>query len=381
MNNTRPDLWLLAGEASGDRYGGRLARALRSAAPQVGLRGVGGREMALEGVELLAPLADRAVVGVSEAVLSVPFFWRILRRLGEELRVRRPHAVILIDFPEFNLQFAKTAHRLGVPVIYYVPPQLWAWRRGRIRMMARVVSHVFTVFPFEGSLYEGARISVESLGHPLRDFLPDLSRDEARDRLGVSGNAVLLGLLPGSRRGELRQHLPLLLMALRRIGQEHLVQFMLALAPTISRQEIQSGLASASVPIRVVEGQTYEVMAASDLLLVASGTATLEAAWFGTPMVIFYRVSRTTTLLARMLLTVRHVGLPNLLAGREIVPELLDKAATGERLGQVAMDLIHDPGALEAQRKQLGKLRPLIGEPGVAERAARRILELVDDRP
>ena len=380
MNDARSNLWLVAGEASGDRYAGRLARALRSRAPGMDLLGAGGRQMAIEGVELLAPLAERAVVGASEALRSLPFFWRVLRRLSEELRVRRPRAVILVDFPEFNLLFARKAHRLGIPVIYYVPPQLWAWRRGRIRAMARVVSHVFTIFPFERSLYEEARISVEFVGHPLRDFLSDLSRDEARGRLGVSPDARVVGLLPGSRVGELERHLPVLLTAAGRIRQTRPAEFILPLAPTLSRREVESALSSTPIRIRVVEGRAYEVMAASDLLLVASGTATLEAAWFGTPMVIFYRLSRLSTLLGRMLLTVRHVGLPNLLAGQEIAPELLDKAATGERVAEVALNLLHDPAALQAQRDQLIKLRPLIGEPGVADRAAMRILELVDGR-
>ena len=376
----RPSLWLVAGEASGDRYGGQLARALGRAAPELMLMGAGGRHMALAGVELLASLAERAVVGASEAVRSLLFFWKALHRLKEELRVRRPRAVILIDFPEFNLLFAKRAHRLGVPVIYYVPPQLWAWRRGRIRTMARVVSHVFTIFPFEKALYEGAGIAVESIGHPLRDFLPDLARDAARERLSIRPNTLLLGLLPGSRRGELERHLPLLLAAAARIRQERSVEFILPLAPTLTMKEVQPALSSTSLPIRVVEGQTCEAMAASDLLLVASGTATLEAAWFGTPMVIFYRLSRLSTLLARRLLTVTYVGLPNLLAGQEIAPELLDKAARGERLAEVALGLLQDPEALQSQRDHLLKLRPLLGEPGVADRAARRILDLTEGR-
>jgi lipid-A-disaccharide synthase len=246
--------------------------------------------------------------------------------------------------------------------------------------MARVVSHVFTIFPFERALYEGARVPAECLGHPLRDFLPDLSRDQVRQTLGISPDALLLGLLPGSRRGELARHLPLLLEAADRIRRDRPAEYVLPLAPTLSRQEIEPAIAAASVPVRVVEGKTYEAMAASDLLLVASGTATLEAAWFGTPMVIFYRLSWVTTALARRLLTVRHVGLPNLLAGEEIVPELLDKAATGKHLAEVALGLLRDPGALQAQRERLVGLRPLMGEPGVADRAAARILELVCGR-
>ena len=379
MNGTL-DLLMVAGEACGDQYGGRLARALRTALPAVRLVGAGGRQMAREGVELLVPLAERAVVGTSEVVLSLPFFWRALRRLRAELRARHPRAVILIDFPEFNLTLARAAHRLGVPVIYYVPPQLWAWRRGRIRTIARLVSHVFTIFPFEGSLYEEARVSSEFLGHPLRDFLPDLSRDEARRALGVTPDTLLVGLLPGSRRGELARHLPLLLEAAGRIRRATPAEFILPLAPTLSRSDLAAGLSSAPVPISVVEGETYEVMAASDLLLVASGTATLEAAWFGTPMVIFYRLSGVTTALARRLLTVRHVGLPNLLAGEEIVPELLDKAATGQRLAATALAILRDPGVVRAQRERLARLRALIGEPGVADRAAMRILDLAFGR-
>jgi lipid-A-disaccharide synthase len=371
---------IVAGEASGDRYGGRLAWALKQAAPGMRLVGVGGPHMAHEGVELLAPLAEQAVVGVSEALRGLPLFWRVLRRLGDELRLRPPRAVVLIDFPEFNLRLARVAHRLGVPVIYYVPPQLWAWRRGRIRTVARVVSRVFTIFPFERPLYDEARVPVEFVGHPLRDWLPDLPREAARRRLGVPDDTLLLGLLPGSRRREVDRHLPVLLTAAAEIQRDRPAEFVLPLAPTLSREEVAAALSRSAVPVRLVEGQTYEVMAAADLLLVASGTATLEAAWFGTPMVIFYRLSWLSTLIAAGLVRVTHVGLPNLLAGQEIVPELLAMKATGKRLAEAALRLLRDPGARQAQREQLAKLHPLLGSPGVADRAAARILAVVDTR-
>jgi lipid-A-disaccharide synthase len=287
---------------------------------------------------------------------------------------------VLIDFPEFNLRLARRARRAGVPVVYFIPPQLWAWRAGRVRQMARRVRRVLAVFPFEPPLYERARVPVTFVGHPLLDVLPlDLTRDEARRRIGADPGHSLVGLLPGSRPGEIERLLPSMLDATRRLAAaDGRRRFVLGLAPTVAREQVATILREAGPgipPIELASGRTYEVMAAADTLLIASGTATLEAALLGAPMVICYRVSRLTELIARALTRVRWIGLPNLVSGRAVVPELIQGQVTGARLAREAARLLDDPVAATAQRAAFKDLRARLGEPGVGRRAARAVLE------
>jgi lipid-A-disaccharide synthase len=369
---------LSAGEASGDLHGGMLCRALRDLEPGLRLVGMGGRHMAAAGMDVIVDPTGQAAVGTSEALGRVPALYRAYRALGERLRLDPPRALVLIDFPEFNLRLARRARRAGVPVVYFIPPQIWAWRRGRVRQIARRVSRVLAVFPFEPALYEDARVPVEFVGHPLLDVVPlDLTRDEARRRLGADPGHSLIGLLPGSRREEVEHLLPPMLEAVGRLAAaDGRRRFVLGLAPTIPREQVQAHLrrAAGGPAVDVVSGQTYEVMAAADALLIASGTATLEAALIGTPMVLGYRVSRTTEVVARLLARVQWIGLPNLVAGRSVVPELTQRDVTGTRLAAEAGRLLEDPVAATAQRAAFKELRARLGEPGVGRRAALAVL-------
>jgi lipid-A-disaccharide synthase len=369
---------LSAGEASGDLHGGMLCRALRDLEPGLRLVGMGGRHMAAAGMDVIVDPTGQAAVGTSEALGRVPALYRAYRALGERLRLDPPRALVLIDFPEFNLRLARRARRAGVPVVYFIPPQIWAWRRGRVRQIARRVSRVLAVFPFEPALYEDARVPVEFVGHPLLDVVPlDLTRDEARRRLGADPGHSLIGLLPGSRREEVEHLLPSMLEAVGRLAAaDGRRRFVLGLAPTIPREQVQAHLrrAAGGPAVDVVSGQTYEVMAAADALLIASGTATLEAALIGTPMVLGYRVSRTTEVVARLLARVQWIGLPNLVAGRSVVPELTQRDVTGTRLAAEAGRLLEDPVAATAQRAAFKELRARLGEPGVGRRAALAVL-------
>jgi len=376
----RSPIMLSAGEASGDLHGGMLCRALRELSPGLRLFGMGGRHMAAAGMEVIVDPTGQAAVGTSEAVGRVPGLYRAYRAMGRRLLADHPRALVLIDFPEFNLRLARRARRAGVPVVYFIPPQLWAWRAGRVRQMARRVNRVLAVFPFEPPLYERARVPVTFVGHPLLDVVPlDLTRDEARRRLGADPGHALIGLLPGSRPGEVARLLPPMLDAARRLataaGRR---RFTLGLAPTVAPEQVAAILRTSGPgipPIDLVAGRTYEVMAAADTLLIASGTATLEAALLGAPMVICYRVSRLTELLARALTRVRWIGLPNLVSGRAVVPELIQSAVTGVRLAEEAARLLEDPVAATAQRAAFKDLRARLGEPGVGRRAARVVLD------
>lgn len=372
-----------AGEASGDLHGATMCRALRALDPGLRLIGMGGPRMAAAGVEILVDPTAHAAMGTSEAIGRVPRLYRAYKLLVRRLREARPMAMVLIDFPEFNLRLAKQARRAGVPVVYFIPPQLWAWRRGRIRRMARRVTRVLAAFPFEKSLYEEAGVQVEFVGHPLLDVVPsDLDRAKARERLGLGERQPLVGLLPGSRRQEVDRLLPPMLDAAARLSRANRRRcFVLGLAASVDRGLVTVHLRRASEaggpPVEVVEGLTHEVMAAADALLIASGTATLEAALLGAPMVVCYRVSRLSEVIVRLLKRSAWISLPNIVAGRGAVPEILQDKVTGARLANEAERLLGDSVAATAQRAAFKEVRSRLGQPGVGARAARAVLKVV----
>jgi lipid-A-disaccharide synthase len=367
---------LVAGEASGDLHGASLCRALQAQAPGVRLFGLGGPRMAAAGMELLADIRETAVIGFSEVVRRLPAIRRIYRRLVAALVNERPHVVVLIDFPGMNLRLARAAHRAGLPVVYFIPPQIWAWAPGRIRAIQRRVSLVLAVLPFERALYQRAGVPVEFVGHPVLDTLADLpDRSMARRQLGLDEQTLVIGLLPGSRPQEIRQMMPLMREAAGRVASVHpRARFVIGLAPTVLRADVEPYLTGGPA-ITVVADRTHAVMRASDLLLVTSGTATLEAALLGTPMVVCYRVSRLTEWLGSPMVRVPWISLTNLVLGRAVVPEFYwRRDATPERVAGAALRLLASPDALAAQRRAFAELADELGTPGVASRAARLIL-------
>jgi lipid-A-disaccharide synthase len=369
---------LVAGEASGDLHGATLARALRALAPGTRLYGMGGRAMAAAGVELLVDATGEATVGGTEAVGGVPALYRAYRRLRATLAgPGRPDALVVIDFPEFNLRLARAARHAGVAVIYFIPPQVWAWRPWRLRLMRRVVSLVLAVFPFEPPLYRRAGVPVAFVGHPVVDALAEApTRDDARKRLGLEGDAPVIGVLPGSRRLEVERILPVMRRAAELIAGRHPhARFVIAQAPTVERASLETG-AAGGARFAVVPSSAYAVMRAADVLLVTSGTATLEAALLGTPMVVCYRLSRLTALLFGPLVRVPWISLANITLGRAVVPELYQRRLSAESLAGEALALLESPAALAAQRDAFGELAGQLGAPGVGARAARQVLQL-----
>jgi lipid-A-disaccharide synthase len=367
---------IVAGEASGDLHGAALCEAIRALSPGARVFGMGGARMRAAGAELLADVSREAGVGTTEVVSSVPGLYRVFRRLRALLEREPPSVLVLIDFPEFNLRLARAAHRARVPVVYFIPPQIWVWRRGRIRTIRRLVSLVLAIFPFERALYRDAGVPVEFVGHPLVDALTSApSRREARRRLGLDEDSLVIGLLPGSRHGEAASLLPLMRAAAGRLLERRpRARFVLAQAPTLADGLVERALAGGP-PVRVVRDAAHAVMRASDLLLVASGTATLESAMLGTPMVVCYRVSRVSELMGRLLIRVPWINLVNLVLGRAVVPELrLRRELTLDRLVDEAWRLLESEAARDAQRAAFDELHGQLGEPGVAMRAAQSIL-------
>lgn len=366
---------MVAGEASGDQHGATLARALTALSPGLTLSGMGGPRMAAEGVRLLHGIDRVSVVGGTEVLGRLPLLVRTLRDLRRRLRADPPRVLVLIDFPDFNLRLARSARRAGVPVVYFLAPQVWAWRRGRLRAMARDVSRVLAVFPFEVGIYQEAGIPVEFVGHPVLDGLPALGREAAREGL-AEVDWPLIGLLPGSRSEEVRRHLPVLLGAAARIrARLGEVRFALPLAPTTPRAAVAAAVQGSGVEVSVLPGEAHRVMAAADLVVVSSGTATLEAACYGTPMVVVYRLSALSYGLARLLVHgVSHISLPNIVAGQGVVPELIQGRATPEAVAEAALALLENGPVRTAQQAALAEVRARLGDPGAAERAARAVL-------
>ena len=372
-------LLIVAGEASGDLHGGNLARALRAQAPTLHLLGVGGRRMREAGVELLFDIRDLAVVGAVEAVHSLRTLWTVYRTLVAEIERIPIDAVVLIDFPGFNLKLAKALAQRGIPVLYYIAPQVWAWHPGRLKKIRQRVHQLFVTLPFEAALYHEAGIEAEFVGHPLLDLVPSgRAKADACTHCGLDPAAPVVGLLPGSRRSELHYLLHPMLEAAARI-HAHLttVQFILPLAETLQLGDVEETIERARIPVRLVERQTYEAMQAADVLLVASGTATLEAALIGTPMVIVYKAHLLTYLLARLVMRVSHIGLPNIIAGRTIVPELWQYDVTAEHMAAQALGLLTAQHHATAMRRELSALRSQLGVPGVPERVARGIVRVL----
>jgi lipid-A-disaccharide synthase len=376
MTAGAPAIMLVAGEASGDLHGAGLCRALRVLEPRCRLFGMGGPRMASAGMELLVDVTASASVGGSEAIGQVPRLYRAFCRLRTALRGdARPAVLVLIDFPEFNLRLARVACRAGVPVVYFIPPQVWAWRWGRVKTIRRVVSLVLAVFPFETPLYRRAGVPVEFIGHPLLDQLETApTRAAARGALAIDERTPVIGLLPGSRRQEVVRVLPVMRDAATRVlAAVPGSRFVLGLAPTIEPRVAAQHL-DGGPPVEVVSGQTHAIIRAADLVLATSGTVTLEAALLGTPMVVCYRLSFASELLARLLLRVPWVSLANLTLGRAVVPELYRRTTTAARLAGEAVRLLTDAGAQQTQRAAFGELAGQLGEPGVSARAARIVL-------
>lgn len=374
---------LVAGEASGDLHGADLLRALRTLRPDVEVVGLGGEHLRAAGMHTIADAREVATVGVVEGVGRLRTLLRVYRTLARRLREEKPELCVLIDFPEFNLRLARVARAAGVPVLYYIGPQVWAWRGGRVRKIARLVDRLAVVFPFEAGLYEPWLPGVEFVGHPLLDRVEATrGREETLHLHGLDPGRRTVLLLPGSRAKEIDYILPRMLDAVYGLVTTGDYQFALGLAHTLDRADVEARIHVTGMPVPVVAGDLYNLIAAADLALVTSGTATLECALLQCPMVIVYRLSPVTWALGRLLVRgVTHVGMPNIVAGREVVPELLQGDVTGPRIAAAARTILEDPARTAAIRAGLGEVRQRLGRGGAADRAAAIAVEMMPAEP
>jgi lipid-A-disaccharide synthase len=372
---------LVAGEVSGDLHGSHLVEAIHRIEPGVQFFGVGGEGLEKRGVKLLYSAHSLSVVGITEVFVKLGTILKALRGLKRSLKREKPDLVILIDFPEFNLRLAKIAHRRGIPILYYISPQVWAWRPKRIRLIARLVKKMVVLFPFEVPLYEAAGVDVEWVGHPLLDIVkPTLPKEKAFQQFGLDPKQRTIGLLPGSRSHEVERLLPPLLASAHLLQKEIPdLQFVIPLAPGLPKTILSSRMKNISLPVKVVEGFTYDVMNLSDLLITASGTATMEGAILGKPMIIIYKVSFLSYWIVRALIRVDHIGLVNLVAEKEIAPELIQKDVHPQRIADEALRILRDPTLSRKMSESMGEVRQKLGKPGAAQRAARIVISLLHE--
>jgi lipid-A-disaccharide synthase len=369
------EILIVAGEASADLHASRVLEELKTLRPGLRAFGVGGPRLRAAGLEAIAPAEEISVMGIAEVLPRIPRILGILKALRVAAAERRPKAALLVDLPDFNLRLAAKLKALGIPVVYYVSPTIWAWRPKRAKKIAKVVDRMLCILPFEERFYEGTGVSARFVGHPLAERPPPGAPERYREELGLPAERTTVALVPGSRPSELKRIFPAMLDAAERIRRTRPdAQFVVPVAPTLAREQLAPYLASHStIEVKLVDGHTEEVVGASDAALVKSGTSTLETALMLRPMVVVYRLSWLSYLVGRLLVRIAHFALVNILAGRGLVPELLQRDANPERMAAEIERLLGDRAAREEQLSGLRAVRDSLGEPGAARRVAEEV--------
>ena len=374
---------IIAGEASGDLHGANLARAMLEKDSDLVISGIGGVEMAAAGVQLLYDIASLAVMGIIEVIKGLKDVRTAMNLLEAKFRLAPPHLLILIDYPGFNLELARRAKKYNIPVLYYISPKTWAWREGRIRQIKRYIDRMAVILPFEKQYYNDRNIHVDFVGNPLLDQVhTEITPSVFRDLNNIPVNARIIGMMPGSRKQEIFRLLPIFLQTARMLKNTiRDCVFLLPLATTISEAYIQElGVSTAGIDVRIIKDKRYEAMAACDAAMAASGTLTMELAILKVPMVVCYKVSLLTYLLAKPFIKVRFASLVNLVAAREVVPELLQQKATPESIYQEILPLLINDEARESMKSDLIDICGQLGKPGASNRVADLALQMLAER-
>ena len=362
-------IMIIAGEASGDIHGSNLVRAMHEKNKALFFCGIGGQALKHAGVRVLVDAEELAVVGISEVFLKLPAIFRGLAAAKQILKGMRPDLLILIDYPDFNLRVAATAKKLGIPVLYYISPQVWAWRSGRVNKIEKIVNRMAVILPFEEEFYRKHNVPVTFVGHPLLDH--NSAAHIIGNRKDVESHVV--GLLPGSRDGEVGRHLPAMLDAASIITKQvKKIKFIISVASSVKRKQVEEIIKKhkGTANLELVTENVAEICSQCSLVVAASGTVTLEVAITGTPMIIIYKVSPLSYWLGKIMIKIKNIGLVNLIAGREIVLELVQSKASPENIADTALNMLNDASGLERLRKELLSVRDSLGGPGASERVA-----------
>lgn len=366
------------GEASGDLHGASVAKALKQLHPDIQLFGMGGTQMRQAGVEIVYDIADLGVIGLVEVIRNLRRLFRLRDYLADLMDKERPDALVIIDYPGFNMRLAKVAKQKGIPVVSYIAPTVWAWGKGRAKGVAETVNRVASIFPFEAEIYRQAGADVTFVGHPLLDIVkPTLEREAAYAHFGADATKPLVLLLPGSRKQEIEKLLPDMLAAaekIRAVLPE--CQFFLPIASTISPEMLHNIIGGYDVPVTLTHDATYDLMNIADAAIAASGTVTLEAALLGLPTVIIYKVAALTYWLGRMLVKIPYISLPNIIAGRKVMPELLQTAVQPGIIAEEVLAFLQKETVKKQALQDLREVRERLGEAGAVERVAKVIIEV-----
>ncbi len=374
-----PKILIIAGEASGDSRGAELIRAIRHKAPDAIFFGIGGDQMAEAGMTLSRHVSEMAFLGFFEVIRHLPFIWGVFGEMKRLIDEQNPDLVVLVDYPGFNLRFAKSARKKGFPVVYYISPQIWAWGRRRVRKIRKYVDHMIVILPFEESFYRNAGIPVSFVGHPLKDsFHVDVTREDFLRPLNIDPGQKVIGLLPGSRKQEVESLLPEMVAAARLLQSRHSgLKCLVGKSPTLLDEVYTPAMMGTG--IQGLREQTHALMQHCDALLVASGTATLEAAIAGTPMVVVYKMSPLSYWIGRRIVRLTQIGLVNIVAGTSLAPELIQSRANANDMAEALWPLLMDEKIIASTREGFKQVSEKLGEPGAASRSADVIFKVLDD--
>ena len=383
MNKEEPHFLIIAGEASGDLHGAKLVQALLDAYPKARFTGMGGGRMRDAGVNTLFGIERMGAVGLVEIFSDLGHYFGVYRALMKEIASLKYTAVILIDYPTLNLRLAKHSRKHSCPVYYFISPQIWAWRKGRIKDIRKSVHKMFVVLPFEEKMYQEAGVDAEFLGHPFIDVVhPTRTRGDNLEKFALDSHKKIVGLLPGSRMNEITSLLDEMLLAAEKVKREMgECQFLLPVADTIDPVLIQKKLGSNPLDIKILKGETYNVMNTCDALIIASGSATLEAGIIGCPMVIIYKLSPLTYWLALMLINTPYYGLINIVAGESVVPELIQSKANAENIAAEILKFLKNPEYCHEVQNRLLLVRKNLGRPGVMKAVAASMVDSLSKIP
>ena len=373
------NIMVVVGEASGDAHAARVVTALKKRAPALNISGIGGDKLRASGMDVTIDFSELAVMGLVEVLKKYRHLKGVFNQMVELLKDQRPDLLILVDYPGFNLKLAKQAKKLGIPVVYYISPKVWAWRKGRVKTIQRVVDKMLVLFPFEVPIYEQAGVPVNCVGHPLVDAVKrTLTTQQAKEKLGLQQDNKVIGLFPGSRRSEVDILLPLMIQAAERIHQQYPEsQIVVPLAPGLSRDTLGPVLAASPLPIQLIDSDFYELTSACDAIVAASGTVTLEIALLGVPHFICYRVSPVTYKIMRRLVLIPYVGLCNIVTGKALITEILQDDVTVERLEEELRDRLTRPDQQAVAEEIRQQVLSALGPSGGADNAAHQIIAML----
>jgi lipid-A-disaccharide synthase len=372
-------IMIVAGEASGDMHGASLVREMLKIDPALNFYGIGGNKLQEAGVKLLANASTMAVVGLTEVISKLRSILKIMNMMKKSLDKYRPELVILIDYPDFNLPLAKAAKKRGIKIFYYISPQVWAWRKSRINKIKRLVDKMAVILPFEVDTYAAKGFVVDYVGHPLLDLVkPSYSQQESRKMFNLDESKTTIGLLPGSRQSEVIKLLPEMLRAAEILAQKiQNLQFILPLADTLEEKTVGDIVSGFTIKVKVISGQTYDAVSCCDLAIVASGTATLETALLGVPMIIIYKISPLSYFIGKLVVNVKNIGLANIIAGKTVVPELIQGKANAQSIAAEAVAILTSVERKKEMMNELAEIRAKLGKPGAAIRAAQLVLDML----